>query len=173
MFKFNFSWFENAPIYSNLNCYTFLLLLIVFSLLLVLYWVSRNSFIWLSITKMGYKFFFNLIFNFIDLVMKYYIRTVNLERSMKQILSKIIIVVKRCKNMILCKKSNRRFPPMHWSSRCPTLVFNKELIFFFQSKFDIGCLEFKYFKNFSALISFLNMQKYHLYNVYINKILST
>ena len=138
MFKFNFSWFENAPIYSNLNCYTFLLLLIVFSLLLVLYWVSRNSFIWLSITKMGYKFFFNLIFNFIDLVMKYYIRTVNLERSMKQILSKIIIVVKRCKNMILCKKSNRRFPPMHWSSRCPTLVFNKELIFFFKVNLTLG-----------------------------------
>ena len=44
---------------------------------------------------MGYKFFFNLIFNFIDLVMKYYIRTVNLERSMKQTLSKIIIVPKR------------------------------------------------------------------------------
>ena len=45
--------------------------------------------------------------------MKYYIRTANLERSMNQTLYKTDFVAKRCKNIILRKKSNSRFFPIH------------------------------------------------------------
>ena len=52
---------EKAPLCGNLK-YTFLLLLTVFSLLSVVYWISRNFFIWLSITKIGYLLFLWNIF---------------------------------------------------------------------------------------------------------------
>ena len=48
--------FEKVPIFGNLK-YTFLLLLIMFSLLMVVYCISRNLFIWLSIANIWYMFF--------------------------------------------------------------------------------------------------------------------
>ena len=56
--------------------------------------------------------FLKNIFNFIDLVMKYYIRTADLERSKNQTHYKTDFVAKTCKNIILRKNSNRRFLPI-------------------------------------------------------------
>ena len=47
-----------------------------------------------------------------DLVMKYYIRTANLERSRDQSLYKTDFAAKRCKTVILRKKSNGPFLPL-------------------------------------------------------------
>ena len=98
--------------------------------------------------------------------MKYYIRTANLEPPMNQPLSKIDFVAKRCKTTILCKKSNIRFLPIHRNSKYPTFAFSGTskigkflLVSFAIVNLTLGCLEFKYLKKFSALVSFLNMQK--------------
>ena len=57
--------------------------------------------------------FLENIFNFVDLVMKYHIKTANFECSMNQIIYKTDFVAKRYETIILSTKSNRRFCPMH------------------------------------------------------------
>ena len=51
--------------------------------------------------------------------MKCNIRTANLERSMNQTFYKTDFVAKWCKNIIWCKKSNRRFFSIHFLTRTP------------------------------------------------------
>ena len=80
---------------------------------MVVYLHFKKSFYPVIYNKHRAHVFWQNIFNFIDLVMKYYIGTTNLEPSMNQTIYKTDFIAKSCKTTILRKKSNRRFLPIH------------------------------------------------------------